>query len=46
MVTLKLTDDELAIINDALQEMPYKMVAQLFNSINEQLIELKNKETK
>jgi len=39
MLTLKFTESDLQILNEALVNMPYKSVAGLINSINMQLEE-------
>lgn len=39
MITLKFTPQELAIINDALMQMPYGRVALLVQAINKQIQE-------
>ena len=44
--TLKLTKDQLNIINMALIELPFKVVANLINEINEQLIVKEDEEVK
>lgn len=44
--TLKLTKDQLNIINMALIELPFKVVANLINDINEQLIVKEDEEVK
>lgn len=44
MITLTFTPQELAIINDALMQMPYGRVAMLVQAINKQIQEAKPKE--
>jgi hypothetical protein len=39
MITLKFTPQEMAIINDALMQMPYGRVALLVQNINKQIQE-------
>ena len=38
MITLEFTIEELKVIDTALQEMPYKMVAPVISSINKQIL--------
>lgn len=44
--TLKLTKGQLNIINMALIELPFKVVANLINDINQQLIVKEDEEVK
>jgi hypothetical protein len=39
MITLKFTPQELAVLNDALMQMPYGRVALLVQNINKQIQE-------
>lgn len=46
MTNLEFTDQEMMIINSALVEMPYRVVAPLIKNINEQLAQQQDKEKK
>jgi len=41
--TLEFTEQQLLILNQALQELPFKLAAPLFESINKQIKELESK---
>jgi len=41
--TLTFTEQQLLILNQALQELPFKLAAPLFESINKQIKELESK---
>ena len=42
--TLTFTQEQLVVLNQALQELPFKIVAPLFDSINTQIKEIEQSE--